>query len=411
MVELTVRVLFAFQAGPQILLYGTRWQRGTKEIAAGEPKGPKGELPPHPGAKQVAAKKGKPGAGQDAQIHRNHIGSYVPFEAESSSYSKYFPHEKLFTPSLDRKQRLPVRINNHGFRGPDFEVEKEPGTTRVLILGASSTFGFHNRDDETYPHYLQEILDRNSSGKKFEVINFAIPHATSFNFVAMFLREGLALKPDIVTVYAGNNDAAIIIDEGPVAALSRAVRSKLLIAEFAHFLVSSQSLLAPELWSEEYAQRRARTFLENLDVLLEASREHGFQLIVLTQQARSLLVDGEDLSGTTYEDEQRLVKVEIPERRDRVAHEEVKNASFGTRDKVGFQRFFANWDAVRVFWIHSYLMDALKEWADQRGVPLVDIIEVLDERRDLVTCCVHLSPEGNQRIAAAIADAILAGAP
>jgi hypothetical protein len=227
----------------------------------------------------------------------------------------------------------------------------------------------------------------------------------------MFLREGLALKPDIVTVYAGNNDAAIIIDEGPLAALSRAVRSKLLIAEFAHFLVSSQSLLAPELWSEEYAERRARTFLENLDVLLKASREHGFELIVLTQQARSLLVEGDELTGTTYEEEQKLVQAEIPERRDRVAHEEVKNASFGSRQKVNFQKFFANWDAVRVFWIHSYLMDALREWADERGVRLVDIIETLDERRDLVTCCVHLAPEGNRRIAAAIADAIVATSP
>ena len=44
-----------------------------------------------------------------------------------------------------------AHTNALGFRGPDFEPVKPPGTLRVFCMGGSSTFGFHNDDDETYP--------------------------------------------------------------------------------------------------------------------------------------------------------------------------------------------------------------------------------------------------------------------
>jgi lysophospholipase L1-like esterase len=82
---------------------------------------------------------------------------------------------------------------------------------RVLTLGASSTFGFYDRDNETYPYYLQQFLNQHCiSGPEFEVINFGIPHASSRMLATLFLNEGLPLNPDVVTFYQGRNDSVVM---------------------------------------------------------------------------------------------------------------------------------------------------------------------------------------------------------
>lgn len=57
--------------------------------------------------------------------------------------------------------------------------------------------------------------------------------------------------------------------------------------------------------------------------------------------------------------------------------------------------------------IHEQMMDELRGWAKDKGVPLVDIIALLDDRRDLLLSWVHLHPEANARIAEALAKPIL----
>lgn len=58
---------------------------------------------------------------------------------------------------------------------------------------------------------------------------------------------------------------------------------------------------------------------------------------------------------------------------------------------------------------HSRLMRELEIWAASQDVPLVDVISALDGDRDVLVSWVHLSPRGNQMVAAAFAQEILAG--
>src|SRR6185295_8280583 len=196
--EVATRGYFAMQVGPRVLLYGTRWQRNT---VAATPTADKDPLAWSP------------------QSHRNNIGDYRPYTAGATGYSKYFPYEQKWTGNPDGHGQFPVRINNHGFRGGDFTIDKPPGTFRILTLGASSTFGYHDRDDETYPVLLERQLNRTADdGRRYEVINFGVPHATTDNTLALFLAEGVALSPDLVTFYEGANDAAVIEPrDGPLS--------------------------------------------------------------------------------------------------------------------------------------------------------------------------------------------------
>lgn len=91
--------------------------------------------------------------------------------------------------------------NSHGFYGPEFNAEKESGVFRIVCLGDSCThFG-----PDTYPDMLRVYLDETAPGK-FEVINAGVIGYTSFQGRRLLESEVLDWSPDLVTVYFGWND-------------------------------------------------------------------------------------------------------------------------------------------------------------------------------------------------------------
>src|SRR5262245_44239882 len=155
--ELGLRVYFAFQVGPSMLLYGTRLAHKNGDVHSG-----------------------------DMSIH--------------DTYFKYYPHQERFTRDGETGKLLRVTINSSGFRGREFRKQKDPGVIRIVTLGASSTFGFSNRDEDTYPYRLEQLLnDEAPSGDRFEVINLGIPHLKSRQILSLFENEALPLQPDVVT--------------------------------------------------------------------------------------------------------------------------------------------------------------------------------------------------------------------
>jgi lysophospholipase L1-like esterase len=379
LLELTVRGWFAMQVGPRLLLYGTPWHRLAPAATTSD---------------------------RSAGTHLNEFGGYRAYDPSASGYSKYFPHEEKFTPTPDRHGFYPVRINNQGLRGPDFTVEKAPGTTRVLTLGASSTFGYHDRDDETYPHYLEEDLNGRGAGAgRFEVINFGVPHATTSNILALFLAEGVPLRPDVVTFYEGANDA-MVVEQGEPGLVGRAweiLRAHLLLAEFTNYALRFGTSDEAYAWSDELAARRSRAFLANLDRLHEECERRGIHLVVATQQLKSELVKPEDMKGLSYDAEVRLV-------RERVARGELgpsRRASWVVLQPAA--ALVAWFNSARALLVHARLMHDLRDWAAAHpDVGFVDVITLLDQDRDLLVNWVHLRAEANRRIADALASAILA---
>ena len=378
LLEAVVRAYFASVVGSRLLFYGTRWQVQSVDLSRD----------------------------RSVSTHENRAGGYHEYDPTSHGYAKYFPNEVRFTPSPDRRTSYAVRINNHGFRGADFAVEKPPGTFRILTLGASSTFGYHDRDDETYPYYLEQILNQRAAGApRFQVINFAIPHAASNNILAMFRAEGLALHPDLVTFYEGANDAVIVErgEPGPVARLWEALRARSLAADFLNYTFRLGLVDERYAWSDELAQRRSAAFLSNIEALHDECRRHGVGLLLATQQLKSELVPPEQMKGLTYDDEARLV-------RERMARGEIgptHPAPWVAVQPIG--ALLAVFSSPRVLLIHQRLMQDLRGWARAHpDVGFVDVIAALDGDRDLLVNWVHVRPEANRKIAEALAPEILA---
>jgi hypothetical protein len=86
-----------------------------------------------------------------------------------------------------------LNTNSTGLRGKkDFPYAKNGGRPRILILGDSFTFGDQVSDNETYSHYLQEMLPNT------EVINMGVHGYGHDQMLILFKEEGIKYQPDIV---------------------------------------------------------------------------------------------------------------------------------------------------------------------------------------------------------------------
>ena len=86
-----------------------------------------------------------------------------------------------------------LSTNSKGLRGKkDFPYVKSKERVRILVLGDSFTFGDHVSDDETYSHYLQELLPH------AEVINMGVHGYGHDQMLILLKEEGVKYEPDIV---------------------------------------------------------------------------------------------------------------------------------------------------------------------------------------------------------------------
>jgi GDSL-like Lipase/Acylhydrolase family len=378
-IEVLVRAYFATQVGPRVLLYGTMFSRHQEKF---DPKGV---------AQRWESKE------RSVSYHENVRGAY----------SKYYPHQTL----VDRDEfgkRINVTINSRGFRGKDYEPKKQRNVIRIITLGASSTFGFHDHEDQTYPHYMEQMLNealprlnaqRHSSSyepiKAFEVINLGVPHLTSEQIYALLVNEGLELDPDFVTFYEGINDTVWGSPDTPTETMKhsikavpfanqifREMRYRLLSIALIGMLITQSRDQFSDSDIQALRREKREHFIANLQRIYEACMQKESKLIVAGQQATTLEAQREKLQGMTYEDEQALVQKKL-----------LTKHRLPALDTS--------------FLLHKELMDAERQWAMTNDVQYADVIGAMDLNRQYLVTWVHLNAAGNRIVAAVLSSEIL----
>ena len=92
-----------------------------------------------------------------------------------------------------------VTTDDNGIRYPLHEVDKRPGTWRIMPLGCSTTFGWGVDDPDSYPAKL-EVLARASGHPDTEVINGGQPGYTSFQGTWLWDEALKYYTPDVVVI-------------------------------------------------------------------------------------------------------------------------------------------------------------------------------------------------------------------
>lgn len=97
--------------------------------------------------------------------------------------------------------------NQLGYRNLDeFAIPKPPNVTRIVAMGDSTTYGLGVRADQTYPHYLQQILREEGGYDDLEVINAGVPSYRTWEQVVNLAFRIPELDPDLIILYTSLND-------------------------------------------------------------------------------------------------------------------------------------------------------------------------------------------------------------
>jgi len=114
-------------------------------------------------------------------------------------------------PKLDGTFRgRPVRTNSLGMRGEECSLRKPSQVYRVAGLGDSHMFGWGVGQDETYMHLVEQRLNASAAmargGRRYELLNFAVPGYNTVMEVATYEHRAMAFAPDMVLLHFVGND-------------------------------------------------------------------------------------------------------------------------------------------------------------------------------------------------------------
>ncbi len=95
-----------------------------------------------------------------------------------------------------------LTVNSRHLRDlEEIEYAKDPSIFRVMLIGDSRTYGVYVNDDETFPYYLEKLLNKKIEGRLFEVINPG-PLGGLGEIYWYLKNEGYKYSPDLVVLFS-----------------------------------------------------------------------------------------------------------------------------------------------------------------------------------------------------------------
>ncbi len=306
-----------------------------------------------------------------------------PWSTFQGGYYKFPP--KYVLHGAEGQGTETASINSQGFRGPEFEPAKPEGVFRVVCLGESSTFGYHNVDTETYPFLLQKSFDR--EGLRVQVINAGFPYYNSGSIVALFNAEILQYQPDLITLYAGYNDTSWPIQVGLLGRAVLWTQSHSITYLVMRNAVSGSAFrmeqralerLIPQKMRDDELRRDselvAARYRRNVLSIIEAARQRGIGVVLIKQPVTA---HGRNYEAMSYEMENQAIR-----------------SKFERGEPLSY---------INVWMLKQHrLMEELEKIAREENLPLVDNVKIVDQDRRRLASWVHLTAEGNERLAEAL---------
>lgn len=105
-----------------------------------------------------------------------------------------------------------------------FEIEKQPNTFRVFVLGGSSAAGYPFMPLGSFSRYLRLRLEQNYPTKNIEIVNLSLTAVNSYT-IRDLIPDVLDQDADLILIYAGHNEYYGALGAGSMESLgkSRAV--------------------------------------------------------------------------------------------------------------------------------------------------------------------------------------------
>lgn len=116
----------------------------------------------------------------------------------SSEQLHHADFERTHYSSIEGEFSYNVKINNLGYRGPEFLAKKPEGVKRIFVVGDSFTYGIGANESETIPSVISQLLSQEFDN--IEVINAGAGSTSPINHYYNFKNMHLKYSPDFALV-------------------------------------------------------------------------------------------------------------------------------------------------------------------------------------------------------------------
>lgn len=273
-----------------------------------------------------------------------------------------------------------IRTNAFGLRGPELAASRShEGSTRIMVLGGSSVFGYLVAEGQDSCVLLQDALAGLGNLPPVEVLNAGVPGYNLRQCRLRYQADLATLKPDYVLIYAGWNDSKNVIADEPEQldltppapsvlerGLSRSTTYGLL--RYRLFPPAAPKFSIPASESVRVTQAGSQQFQEELQALIDAIRASGAVPILSTQlmAAASQCQGLEAFLGNTQ-------------------------AQIAVNQAVG-----------------QWISQAVRDAANQNALTLIDVQDEVDCDVEQLGDAIHLTAQGHASVAQAWAEGIAA---
>lgn len=267
-----------------------------------------------------------------------------------------------------------MSINSLGLRGPEISRQKPPDARRIAIVGESSAFGYSVSDGQEAARLLEKVL--RERGQAVEVVNGGVPGYNLFQSLVRYQEVLGPLKPDLVIVYLGWNDLPYVVSDEPDAerfrrrsvapAWERLLSHSTLYGFVVYRLWGGPVRMSPADFAEGAPTAAGqRGFLKNLTALTEEIERSGAEMVICAQATAARPDVSAELRAALGPD---------------AAAQE---------------------NAIRLGgWLHK----TLRDFAAERHLIFIDAYEAIPPDGTMLADYVHLTAEGERRLAALWAD-------
>jgi len=259
---------------------------------------------------------------------------------------------------------------------------------KIVTMGASTTEGFGVKDDETYPSYLQKILEENN--QYVEVINAGNAGYKIDDIIGLYNLKILNLNPKLVIFYEAANNI-----------------------NFQEWLTEKD--LYPFSWSKQYP-RLFQILVEHSALLNSFSDKAGLKQRV-PERASYNFIAGSDKKSIDYF-KSRLEQFvndclaagsePILTTYVTIAHPDLK---IDPRNNKNI------WNNINYAWypfspaeieeIYSEMNNAIKEVALAKNIKLIDLAAKFPKKPEYFYDGIHFTARGNELLASFIADELI----
>jgi len=286
------------------------------------------------------------------------------------------------------------KLNRYGFLGPEISEQPAPGVMRVLVLGASETFGLYEAAGNEYPSRLRTELQARGA---YEVVNGALPGMTVGSMRRQYVNWSSRFGSKVVLIcptallYLNSPDEPPRLDVAakaarvalrPVSPRPRVwlrIKENVSLPQWLVDLRDSRKVRkvrdqhGPGWVFREVPQRQLAAFVTDLESLVDEIEASGAVPLLLTHASRS-------------------VDLQVPADRRAVTRGIVHTPRATAEVIVGFA---AAGNA------------AMREIAKRRGITLVDLEAALRDERDCFADLVHFTDCGSAEVGKLLAGPVI----